>query len=262
VKRAVAVALLAVAACGRARAPGEIPAPAPVAAYRFGWDPPCGVPVTETVSGGGHEIVVTSTIHVVPGRDGRLEVYRDAARAKTIDGAVVGEMSAAEQRSLEGAFTLPRFEISAAGAYLGVGDLAEYRALMVQVFVDSNGEGSRAYATEAMSSPGMHDMVDRLLASRWSTSVESWAGWSVAPGERSETTQDGVTATKEHLGMVDGRAHLRVTERAGGETVSVLEVETDPATLRPTWARSSAGGELRETRFDWAHAIGCGMPAR
>jgi hypothetical protein len=230
--------LLALAACGGKPAaptttlPGDQP-------RRLDWSPPCDVPVTELRTGRGHSLEMTYIVHARPAADGVVTIHRNGGRAIRVDGELVPKATVEEQRSIDAIVELPAFDVSMDSRFVrSSGDAENFATLNVHVFVDANGEAGRATAVEFMQSDDFRVMVEGLQRELWTIWVEAW----LDGGE----PQPGAAA---------GRVRLR---RQDAADAPMLEVETEPSTMRPDWARRTNGpDDVVEYRFDWAHAEGC-----
>jgi hypothetical protein len=245
------VAVVLLAGCGGAERPAPAPAPPSAApdaapAFRFDWSPPCEVEVTERLSNATRPYVFR--LRIAEARD-TLTVEKTQGRELS---TAQHPISPAEQQlvdkldALHGAWTI---EVSPRG----------------EVRERARAARPGAYRSRFEGDDGATNL--------WGTWVGHWIDWPLAAGASSTETGDGgaVTTTREHLGVVDGRVHLRETERRFRDGALsreiVREVQLDAATLRPHVARheerhlpseSETGRQVwRSHTFDWAHATGC-----
>jgi hypothetical protein len=258
VKRAAV--LVALAACGGKPKPAPPPpAPAPVveAAYRFDWSPPCRVPATERMLRKGQNLSLRYVVSVTRISDTELKVE-------------MVDVEPPELREVYDAF--PAVIIGNDGTYVRTESLDEIIAFTIK---DSPELG------KGFDTPELRAQMALKFAEPWITWVGHWIDWSLAPGERHtiDLTIQGpggdeipFQGTVEHLGIEDGVARLRYSERMDGEALkkymaplllsmsdiapdpaeaeryfsemklegyreSVYEVETSPVNLRPRRSR-------------------------
>ncbi len=256
----VAALCVALAACGGKPKPAPAPpAPEPAAAatYRFDWSPPCRVPATERMRRKGHEFTLSYVISVT-----RLDEHE--LRVELVD------IEPVELRETYEAF--PAVIVGNDGSYVRTESLDEIIALTIR---DS------PQLAEGFDTPELRAQMATKFAEPWITWVGHWIDWSLAPGERHTVDlsiqgpggdEIPFQGTVEHLGMEDGFARLRYSERMDGEALkkymaplllsmseiapdpaeaeryfsemklegyreSLYEVETSPATLRPRRSR-------------------------
>jgi hypothetical protein len=124
---------------------------------------------------------------------------------------------------LDFASTLPALSVSKDGHYLGCEGLDE----MVQRVTRLRGmtPDRAAQIRKVFSAPGMEATFQASVGMYWATWVESWIGWSLAPGtskteeQKQELGVEEVPAVvrQEFLEVRDGYATLRRTTTFAGE---------------------------------------------
>jgi hypothetical protein len=181
---------------------------------------------------------------------------------------------------------VPVMEISVEGQYLTIRDFDRMLdSLETMLMQEGTSPEELARMRAMMNTLQIRWMMEEQSGQYWRTWVESWIDWSVSPGATHEEQQmltlpgggEGPVAVRaEHLGFVDGKARLQLTNEILGRALiafvgplleqlareanldgppddifrdggrkTVVTVETDPATLRPHHTRYEMTAELQ-----------------
>jgi len=260
-----------------ARKEGPAPPAPPVSGdFGFAWGAPCSVPVTETVTKNGKEVVLRYTVDLTRPKKGRpLEVAMNGMRLVSVDGKSVAAGAAAGFDATLAEFgELPTFVVDSKGYFVEVANIDRF---------------IKDVATE--DAAGIIDQdkfrfaMQEKLAMYWRSWVESWIGWDLAVGEHvaepyaNEQPTGRVAGTIEYERLPDAHGHaaLRIRIRPDAETIKYAAsallsdelgakakfgaatdksnlsldmlityyVETDPTTLRPRLTRREQRVEAR-----------------
>jgi hypothetical protein len=259
------------------------------ATYHFDWSPPCRIPVRERTERRGNTAVMTYVVDLRPSSNGALELHLTDFVFLEVNGrdATKPAIREAMRPALAMIAAVPTMEISDEGQYLGVLDFERMLdALETMLTQQGTSPEERARMRTMMSTPETRWMIEeQVVGQYWRAWVESWIDWSLPPGATHEEQQmltlpgggEGpVTVRTEHLGFVDGRARLRLSNEIRGPALltlirplleqlareanvdgppddifrdgsrkTVVTVETDPATLRPHHTRYEMTAELQ-----------------
>jgi hypothetical protein len=259
------------------------------ATYHFDWSPPCRVPVRERTEKRGNTAVMSYVVDLRSSSSGALELHLTDFVFIEVNGrdATTPAIREAMRPALAMIATVPVMEISVEGQYLGVQDFDRMLdALETALTQQGTSPEERARIRAMMSTPEMRWMMEEQQAGQyWRAWVESWIDWSLPPGASHEEEQmltlpgggqGPVTVRAKHLGFVDGRARLRLTNEIRGPALialigplleqlareanadgplddifrdgsrkTILTVETDPATLQPHHTRYEMAVELQ-----------------
>jgi hypothetical protein len=309
VQRIGIVVIAAAVGCGRPATPrqsaGDAAATAP-AVFSFDWPAPCRFEIDEYLSSGDDDDQVNLASVDVAHRGDDFVIGHRGGDALLRRGRAPSGAEQALHQALNKMFAATRFVVSRRGELRSI-DLADSLELLAQ------GPGGYApkFGTAVLERPELRAYYEESQGHRWHAWVGAWVDWDLAAGQtrrdervRSVLGRDVIVIeTREHLGEEGGLVRLRKTERvnaplfalvaaivaessgepdaelmaaaATGWEEVVLEVTTDPATLRPRRAkveRRSHGELLGQSvdvtilyieSFDWDAIVeDCGAPER
>lgn len=242
-----ALFLVALAACGGKAKPAPppplAPEPAAAATFRFDWSPPCKVPVVEKMRRKGHDITLRYVVSVT-----RLD--EQELRVELVD------IEPVELRETYEAF--PAVIVGNDGSYIRTESLDEIIALTIR---DS------PTLANGFDTPELRAQMAVKFAEPWIAWVGHWIDWSLTPGDRHtvqltapgpEDEEVPFEGTVEHLGIEDGFARLRYSERMDGESLkkfmvpllrSMSELAPDPAEAEKFFAEVKIEG-YRESVYE------------
>lgn len=229
--------------------------------------------------------------------------------------ATTPELRAALRDATAAASLVPAMRVTKTGEFLGVADLEQSINKIIENPVLKSVAQDAAQVREAMLSPQMLASFTNEMGAIWATWVGRWLEHRPAKGKRLELTEQveigqakvSAPVTFSNLGEIaQGTIRLRTESTMRGKDMAgalrefvrgmaasfgakpaqldvfvdaerhlVMEVDTDPATLRPRRALfdsslrlTETGGKIqtrqmrRETTFDWSHAQGACAPRR
>jgi hypothetical protein len=229
VKRAVV--LIALAACGGKAAPAAAPpAPAAPAAarYRLDWSPPCRVPVIETFTYLGRDVVTRYAVDVTPLREGELAVTHVGHAIISIEGVDYTVPARAQEAAAlaEKAAIWPTLVIGVEGELIRVEGVDE----VIERFVALEPPERREATRTALADPGIRTELEHKFTDTWEALVVAWISGS----------------SIERVDAAGGLVHLRQSRRIEGEEFLVVMTPT----LETIFARMGAPADAWEDFLD------------
>lgn len=205
---------------GAARAGAE----APAGPFVFDWAPPCRVPVSERVLKNGKAALMSYDVSVRSAEGGGFSVFLEDLEFVELGGErVTPKMREQLQPILELAKAIPAFHLSKDGRYAGCEDFGALAERMIQELAMPPERANEFRKT--LANPHTRAAIEQSIGNYWSTWVESWIGWDLAPGASSsnETSVDVVGSPvparvdREYRSFEGGHATLHQTTTYDGQ---------------------------------------------
>lgn len=235
------------------------PSPTPVApgSFRFAWEPPCQVPVTEVSQKGGKKLRLRYWVAAKATATKTIEVQLTGLTLLTYDGIdVTGPEWQERLKPLsDAAAAIPAFEVSARGEFLKAEKFDRLVGRMV-----SAGIMKDEAARKMLASPMIQGMLEQAVGEYWRGWVEAWIAWPLQPGEERDA-QVSVSVVPgasfpmtTHRRFIDWRDGYAKVEQSGVVEGAAVARAVEPL-LRPLAQEfgvegAPAGGVVKDGRIE------------
>ncbi len=273
----------------------------PPTTFTFAWSLPCSVPVEERSERDGVSAHLRFSLGLRALADGRIEVRWDDMDFVEFMGEPLTPERRKEMAPVLAVMTfVPNMFVTKHGAFVGIGEIDKMLERLDALGVVKP-EGIKTLRT-----PEARAALSTSVGNYWQTWVGAWAGLQLARGEvregegflafgnhklpahtrigyvgddpgglarlSSTTTMEGseaLAALKGAIGAVSGSPLPADGSVTGMRYMSRMDVQTDPATLRPRRTHYEIRAEItdngeskpqkesRDDEFSWERAKGC-----
>lgn len=177
---------MCVAGVGCALPSPRAAAPGTAARFRFDWQPPCRVPVTEHIDRDGQRAVYGYDVVLTATRDPELlEVRTDHFRPIEVNDLPSNRVGGVGERQMQIALAaaLPVLRVARDGAFVDMLGEQELVERMLEMSGVAEGSPAASEMRRVLTSPLMMATLRERAGDTWRGWVGAWVGLTLAPGE-------------------------------------------------------------------------------